>query len=86
MPCRQHIVNRLVLSKQAPVLDLKRRPDASRVLDGSTNQLSLTSQLEVNVLLVVLALDMRHVDGDEDVCLKLLKSQKCEDDGGKVGR
>ena len=75
----------LVLTKETPVLDLERRPDARRVLDSVANQLTLLAQLEVDVLLIVLALDVRDVDSDEDVRLLLLEAQQRHDDGGEVG-
>lgn len=81
-----HFSKRLVLAEQSPVLYLERRPDARRVLDGVANQLALLAQLEVDVLLVVLALDVWDVDGDKDVCLLLLQAQQCHDDSGEVGR
>lgn len=74
------------LAKQTPILNLERRPDAGRVLDGVADELALAAELQVDLVLVVLALDVGHVDGDEDVRLLLLESQERQDDGGKVGR
>lgn len=73
------------IGKQAPVLDLKRRPDAGRILNGIANELSLTSELEIDIVLVVLALDVGHVDGDEDVGLKFFEAQEGKCDGCEVG-
>lgn len=75
----------LDLPEQRPVLNLEALPDARGVVDGVADELSLLAELEVDVLLVVLALDVGHVDGDEDVGRVALEAQKGEDDGGEVG-
>lgn len=75
----------LRIGKQAPVLDLKRRPDTGRILNGIANELSLTSELEIDIVLVVLALDVGHVDGDEDVGLNFFEAQEGKCDGCEVG-
>ena len=78
---------RLLLSvEQTPVLNLKRVPYLGGILDSISDQLALFSQCQVHLLLVVFALDVRHVDGDQDVRLLLLQSQKREDNGREVGR
>ena len=76
----------LQLIKQPPALHLKCRPDPGRVLDRIPNQLSLLAQRQVHLLLIVLALDVRHVDGDEDVALLLLEPYQREDQRREVGR
>lgn len=53
--------------EQLPVLHLKGGPYLGGVLDRVADQLALLPEREVDLLLVVLALDVRHVDGDEDV-------------------
>lgn len=63
-----------VLPEQAPVLYFERPPDPSRVLHGVSDKFALLAQLEVNVFLVVLALDVRHVYGDEYVGLVALET------------
>jgi hypothetical protein len=63
----------LYLSEQLPVLDLERLPYLGRKVDRVPNQLSLPTHLQIDILLVVLALDMRDVDGDQDVRLLLLQ-------------
>ena len=72
------------LSKEAPVLDLEGAPDAGGVLDGVADELALLPELQVHFVLVVLSLDVRHVDRDEDVRLLLLQAQKRHDEGGEV--
>jgi hypothetical protein len=76
----------LDLLEQAPVLDLESLPDDSGVVDGVLNQLSLLADLQVDVLLVVLALDVRHVDGDQDVRVLGLQPHQVQHDGCEVRR
>jgi len=56
------------------------------MLDGITNQLALLAERQVDLVLVVLALDVRHVDGDEDVRVLLLEPDQRQDQRGEVGR
>lgn len=70
--------------EQTPVVYPERLPDLSGVLDGVANEPALLAQLEVDVVLVVLTLDVRHVDGDEDVRRLLLQPQQRQDDGREV--
>ncbi len=56
------------------------------MLDDVIIQLALLAQLEVDVLLVVLALDVAGTLMVSDVCLLLYQAQQCHDDSGEVGR
>lgn len=56
------------------------------MLDGVADEPALLAQLEVDVILVVLALDVWHVDGDEDVRRLLLQPQQRQDNGREVRR
>lgn len=76
----------LSLIKQTPILDLERLPNLGRELDRITNQLALLAQFQVHVLLVVLALDVRDVDGNEYIGIFLFEPHERQDDGRKVGR
>lgn len=55
------------------------------MFNGITNELSLLAKLKINLLLIVLALDVRHVDGDEYISLAALEAQKGHDNGSEVG-
>lgn len=72
------------LAKQSPVLDLEALPDPSRELHGVTNELALLSELEIDIILVVLALDVRHIDGDKDVGVEFLETEEGHDQGREV--
>lgn len=56
------------------------------MLDRIPNELSLLPHLQIDLVLVVRALNVRHVDGDQDVGLFALEPQEGQDQGGKVGR
>lgn len=77
---------KLNLLKQPPVLDGEGLPYARGVVDGVSDQLALLPELQVDVVLVVLAADVRHVDGDEEVGLLVLEAHEGQDYGGEVGR
>lgn len=62
------------LVEEIPVPNLECLPYFRRIVDGVSYQLALLTQLEIDLLLVVLAFDMRHVYGDEDVCRLLLEA------------
>lgn len=76
----------LDLLEQPPVLDGKRLPYARGIVDCVPDELPLLPELQVDVVLVVLAVDMRHVDSDEDVGLLLLEAHEGQDYGSEVGR
>lgn len=75
----------LNLLEQIPILDLEALPDLGGVVDGVADEAALLPQLQVDVLLVVLALDVRHVDGDEDVGQLALEAHQRQDDGREIG-
>jgi hypothetical protein len=76
----------LNLIKKPPILDLKRLPHPRRILHRILNQPALPAQLQIDILLRVLAADVRHVDGDQDVGALLLQPDQVQHDGGEVGR
>lgn len=45
----------------------------------------MLAKLKVDISLVVFALDVGDVDGDEDIRLLLLEAEEGHDDGGEVG-
>ncbi len=57
----------LNLIKQTPILDLKRLPNPRRILNRILNQLSLLANLHIDLLRRILALDMRHINRDQDI-------------------
>ena len=72
-------------NEQSPVLNFQGLPDVGSVIDSIANELSLFAQLEIDIFLVVFALDVGHVDGDEDICLVLFEAQEGHDNGSEVG-
>lgn len=72
--------------KQAPVLNLEGFPDPRRKLDCVANQPALLAEFQVDVVLIVLALDVGHVDGNQDISGLLLQAKKGQDDGGEIRR
>lgn len=72
--------------EETPVLDLKRLPDLRRILHRVLNQLPLQPNLQIDLLDRVLALDMRHVDANQDIRALLLQSDQIQHDGGEVWR
>lgn len=71
--------------KESPVLNLQGLPDVGSVIDSIADELSLFAQLEVDILLVIFTLDVRNVDGDEDISLVFFEAQEGHDDGSEVG-
>lgn len=55
------------LVEEVPILYQKRIPDLRSIFHCIPNQLSLLSKLQVDLLLVISTLYMRHIDGDEYV-------------------
>lgn len=74
----------LGLAKKPPVLDDKSFPDASCNLNSVSDKLALLAQLQVNLLGVVLSSDVRHVDGDENICVLLFEAQQSHGEGREV--
>lgn len=85
-PTRRQVNMILRFTKQSPVLDLEALPNASGVFHSVADKLPLLSQLEIDLLLVVLTLDMGYIDGDEDICVEFLKAEQGHDEGREVWR
>lgn len=74
------------LVEQIPVPDLEGCPDLGSIFYCISDQLALLAQRKVDLVFVVLALDVRHIDSDQYVCRRLLESQQREDEGREVRR
>lgn len=61
-------------AEEFPVLDLEAFPYTSRVLDSVSNELTLLSQLQVDLIYIIFAFDVGNIDGDEDIRVVLLES------------
>jgi len=76
----------LHLIEQIPIFDLEATPNFCRILDGIPDQLSLLPERQVDFVLIILSLDVRHVDGDEDVRRLLFEPHKCQEERCEVRR
>lgn len=76
----------LGLAKKPPVLDDKSFPDASRNLNSVSDKLALLAELQIDFLGVVLSSDVRHIDGNQNVCVLLFKAQQSQGEGREVWR
>jgi hypothetical protein len=70
----------LNLVEKSPILNLKRLPDPRRILNRILNQLPLLPNLHIDLLLRILALDMRHINRDQDVRAIALQPDQSEHD------
>lgn len=68
----------LNLIKQIPILNIQRTPNPRRILDRIPNQLPLFPQLQIHILSIILALDMRNIDRDQHIRLFPLQPQQCQ--------
>lgn len=69
---------RLNLIKQTPILNLKSLPNPRCILNCILNQLPLLPNLHIDLLLRILALDMRHINRDQDVRAIVLQPYQSE--------
>jgi hypothetical protein len=76
----------LHLIEQIPIFDLEATPNFRRILNGIPDQLSLLPERQVDLVLIILSLDVRHVDGDEDVRRLLFEPHKCQEKRCEVRR
>lgn len=66
----------LNLIKKTPILNFKRLPNPRRNLHRTLNKLPLLPHFHINLLLRILPLDMRHVNGDQDISTLPLQPDK----------
>ena len=69
----------LNLIKKSPILNLKRLPNPRRKFHRVLNQLSLLAHLHINLLLRILAPNMRHINRDQDIRAIALQPDQRED-------
>jgi len=79
-PITSHLV------EEVPVLDYEGLPYPRGIFDGVSDKPTLFSQLKIDIFLVIFALDVRDIDGDEDIGRLLFKAEKCQNYGREVRR
>jgi hypothetical protein len=68
----------LNLIKKTPILNLESLPNPRRMLHRILNQLPLFPQLQIDIVLRILALDMRHVNRDQDIRVLFLQPNQIQ--------
>lgn len=71
--------------KELPVLNFECLPDLGGILDRIPDQLALLAQSQINLVLIILALDMRHVDRYQYIRRQLLYPQQRQDQSCEIG-